>query len=291
MNEPINHHYLPVFYLRQWCNADGKIVRYYRPHRDVVASPITPENTGYEPHLYALNGYPDEQKQWIEKHYMGPVVDEPASRALRVLLARSEPTLSVDTRIDWTRFLMALALRDPTTVAKTSADARNELATKLLANPEEYEAIKGPNHPPTFYEWVEANIPSLLDNFGKLMLPNLIESQDIGTIMIRMRWSTLDLSSSGISLLTGDRPFIRVYGLKDKRCVIALPMSPRFAFIATHAPEAERGLLKAGVKRLANDVNAQIVAQAIKHVYGTDASHLRFVENRLAPVGHVPFSG
>jgi Protein of unknown function (DUF4238) len=72
MNEPIDHHYIPVFYLNQWCDQAGKVVRYYRPHKEVIASPITPKSTGYEPQLYALDGYPDDQKQWIEKHYMGP---------------------------------------------------------------------------------------------------------------------------------------------------------------------------------------------------------------------------
>jgi len=286
MSEPINHHYLPVFYLRQWCDATGKVVRYYRPHKDVVASPIAPENTGYEPFLYALNGYPDDQKQWIEKNYMGPKVDEPASRALQTLLARNTPNLSAETRADWTRFLMSLALRDPATVAKTHTDARSELVSKLLRNPEEYDAIRGEDAPPTFYGWVETHIPHLLDNFGKLILPDLIENEEIGTVMIRMRWSAFDLSSSGLSLLTGDRPFIRAHGLKDKRCVIVLPISPRFAFIATHAPETERGLLNAGTKRLARDINARIVAQAVKHVYGVSDSHLQFVENRLAPASH-----
>ena len=83
MNDPINHHYIPVFYLRQWCDAAGKVTRYYRPNVEVVASLITPENTGYEPHLYTLDGYPADQKQWIEKHYMGPAVDDPASKVLQ----------------------------------------------------------------------------------------------------------------------------------------------------------------------------------------------------------------
>jgi hypothetical protein len=58
MSHPINHHYLPVFYLRQWRNANGKVIRYHRPYKDVVASPIAPNNTGYEPGLYTLHGLP-----------------------------------------------------------------------------------------------------------------------------------------------------------------------------------------------------------------------------------------
>ncbi len=35
--EPINHHYLPIFYQQGWA-TDGRVVRYYRPHDAVVAS-------------------------------------------------------------------------------------------------------------------------------------------------------------------------------------------------------------------------------------------------------------
>jgi hypothetical protein len=94
----------------QWCNADGKIVRYYRPHLKVVASPITPEKTGYEPHLYSLDGLPSDQRQQIEKHYMAPVVDDPASRALQILMARNTSNTSARLRTDWVRFLMSLSL-------------------------------------------------------------------------------------------------------------------------------------------------------------------------------------
>jgi hypothetical protein len=290
MNEPVNHHYLPVFYLHQWCGAGGKLVRYYRPRDKVVASPVTPDNTGYEPHLYALEGYPAAQRQWIETSYMAPKVDDPAARALQVLLAHNTPNLSAETRTDWTRFLMSLWLRDPTTLAQTHEEARAGLLGKLAQNPEEYEAAKSADDPATFHEWVETYIPHLLDNVGKIFMPELIDNAEVGTVMMQMRWSAFDLSSSGISLLTSDRPLIRIYGLKDKRCVVVLPISPRMAFIATNALETERGLLRAGTARLAKDINARVVAQAIKHVYGASCGHLRFVENRLAPVGHVPLS-
>jgi hypothetical protein len=283
MGEPVNHHYLPVFYLRQWCNSEGKVVRYYRPHKDVVHSSITPERTGYEPHLYSLEGYPPDQRQWVEKNYMGPVVDEPASRALRILLARNTPELTAETRIDWTRFLMSLLLRDPATVAKTNADAREGLVAKLLQNPKEYEDAKSEDDPPTFVEWVESNVPHLLENVGRIWLPDFIENEEVGTVLIRMRWSVFDFERSGITLLTGDRPFIRSHGLKDQKCVVVLPLSPRFAFIAVHAPETYRGLLNAGTKRLASDINGRIVTQTDKHVYGKSKSHLRFIEKRWLP--------
>jgi hypothetical protein len=105
MSLPINHHYLPVFFLSQWCNAVGKVVRYYRPCKAVVASPIAPENTGYEPGLYTLFGYPPDKAQAIETEFMGPHVDGPASKALKILIAPDFSGMTDEMRVDWTRFL------------------------------------------------------------------------------------------------------------------------------------------------------------------------------------------
>jgi hypothetical protein len=48
MSDPEKHHYLPVFYLKQWAALDGRVIRYFRPNSQVVAHPIAPKNTGYE---------------------------------------------------------------------------------------------------------------------------------------------------------------------------------------------------------------------------------------------------
>jgi hypothetical protein len=97
------------------------------------------------------------------------------------------------------------------------------------------------------------------------------------------------LDRSNLTLLTSDRPYIRIHGLKDPHCVIVLPLSPRLAFVATHSIEVQQALLRQGTRQLVKSINARLVAQAVKHVYGTDNSHLRFVENRLCPLGHIGF--
>src|SRR5215469_10644935 len=127
MSHPIDHHFLPVFYLCRWCNAKCKVIRYYRPYKDVVASPIAPRNTGYEPGLYTLFGYPPEQAQMIETEFMGPHIDTPASSALKILLARDSSRMTEDVRVSWTRFLIAMRFRDPHSVAELGTQAANLL--------------------------------------------------------------------------------------------------------------------------------------------------------------------
>jgi hypothetical protein len=281
MNEPINHHYLPVFYLRQWAGSDGRVIRFYRPYDKVVASPIAPSNTGYEPLLYSLDGYPPEVRQRIEKEYMGPLVDGPAADAMRVLIERDEAKLTGAVRSAWTRFLMATRVRSPEMIGLMMEQGRTNLVASLNANPEEYEAVRPAGSPPTFLAWVEKHAAPLLHNIGKLMLPNVIENQNIGDTIIRMKWSTFDLSSACYTLLTSDRPFVMTHGLADPRCVIAFPLGPRFAFVALHDTRLLDHLLSQGVDGFVKSLNANVVDQAVRHVYGSTDAHLRFVQNRF----------
>jgi Protein of unknown function (DUF4238) len=282
MSRPIDHHHLPVFYLRQWCGADGKVVRYHRPYKQVVTKPITPENTGFEPHLYSLEGFPPEQEAWVETDYMSPVVDEPASKAPEDLLAGDLASMDGAMKTDWTRFLMSLSLRNPEAIAQLNGEMRRTLIAKLVNNHAWYETYKQSGDPATFAEWVERHIPTILASAGTLHLPTFVDNPEIGTLMLRLHWFTFDLGGGGVDLLTSDRPFVRSHGLKDARCLIVVPLSPRIVFVAAHARETAQGLWRLPPERLAADINARVVAQAVKAAYGSTMSHKRFVENRLA---------
>jgi hypothetical protein len=50
-----DHHYLPQFHLEQWCDANGNVGVFSRPHAGklVFSTKLTPKGTGYEPNLYA----------------------------------------------------------------------------------------------------------------------------------------------------------------------------------------------------------------------------------------------
>ena len=64
MSDPEKHHYLPVFYLKQWAALDGRGIGCYPPKREVIARPIAPKNTGYEHGLYSLDGYNPKQRNF-----------------------------------------------------------------------------------------------------------------------------------------------------------------------------------------------------------------------------------
>jgi Protein of unknown function (DUF4238) len=281
MVDPKKHHFSPVFYLKGRGDANSKVVEYSRPHDKVVWRRVSPEGTGFKPFLYTLEGAPEDRKQEIEKKYMAEIVDNRGALALKVLIARNQAKLTEKLRNDWTRFLIASLYRRPQAVNNVIDTFGDVLRKNLSEDLERYESLKEKGDPPTPFEWIEKHDPHFRSDAGKRVMVSSIENQGIGDIIINMRWSTFDLAGSKHELLTSDAPHLRFYRLKDKRCVIVFPLSPRFLFIATHDRKAESVLLAQGASAIARWVIDNIVRIAERYVYGRTESHLLFVEKRL----------
>jgi hypothetical protein len=180
MSRPLDHHHLPVFYLSGWCDPNGKIVRYWRPNaREVKPSTIAPKNTGFEPHLYSLDGYPEDQRQVIEEQFFARVIDDPAAHALKALIEHSPSRLTDDMRVAWTRFLMAARVRSPEMIKKLQSEGRRDMEEALLRDPHEYEAVRREGGPSTLLELAEQVCKPRIDNSGKIVLPGVIPAPQV----------------------------------------------------------------------------------------------------------------
>jgi hypothetical protein len=287
MSDPEKHHYLPVFYLKQWAALDGRVIRYHRPHREVVVHPIAPKNTGYEQGLYSLEGYSPEQRNVIEKDFMAPAVDDPAAAPLRIFLERrpvSELTLPM--KQAWTRFLMSLHVRNPGRVEQIAAQGAAAIREMLAKDPEEYNAVRKPDDPPTLVGWVERYAPALIENYGKTILPGIVTHHAVGGEIIRMHWGVLGSSGANPDILTCDRPLFLSHGVNDPKCLIALPLSPRALFLASRAQQRLDRLIAMESAALIRAINETVVTQAVRYVYGAHDRAVSFVERWLAQVGH-----
>jgi uncharacterized protein DUF4238 len=283
MSEPVDHHYVPEFYLRLWEGSDKKICRYHRPHSNVVTHRISPSHTGYEPQLYALHSHPSETRQTIEKEFFSQAIDDPAATALRSLLAKPAVPLTREVREAWIRFLLSLAVRHPEGIASARATGGEILRRELSSSPsEEYAAVRGNVPETTLLEFVEARMPGALQDLGLVSLPSVISDLRLGQAIWEMHWYLLNLSASRFRLLTSDRPLLIQRGLGDPRCYIALPLGPSVAFVATRDKRIFEELANRHLpQEIARALNETFVSQAVKHVYGLDDSHLRFVEKHL----------
>ena len=280
MNEPINHHYLPVFYLKQWRGDDGKVIRYYRPYREVVPNPIIPENTGYEPYLNTFEGFPPDLRALIETHYMGPKIDHPASEVLSLLLSLKLPTTDAMKRA-WARFLISLTLRNPQTLAALKADMRQQLIAQQRIKPDIEEEYRASGDQRDIVAWIGDRFPqSFLRGSGTLVLPQFIE--ELSKPFHAMRWFVFDLGRSATSLLTSDRPLFGEYRFGDHRCIVALPLSPSLLFVAANTRKSFQAFVQGQPpETIVRRINERLVTQAAAHVYGNTKAHHAMVEEYL----------
>ena len=270
MTKPKNHRFLPIFYLKGWCDSSGQLIRYTRSYNNQIATkPVYPAQTGYEQYLYTMEGLPDDRKQIIEKDYMTAKVDTPAAKALRVLLDAGTSALTAEQRGDWTRFMIASLHRRPAAVAEIGETFKSTLQKNLLAD-SQYDS-DDKQEPP----------PYLIDDAAKVMVVRAIENDGIGNIIINMQWSVLDMSASQHELLTGGMPYLRYHGLKDPRCTILFPLTPTKLFIATHDGKTEHNINSRSKTEVVKSVNDEVARLAERFVYGRTADHRRFVSNRL----------
>lgn len=278
--DPINHHYLPIFYQDGWATS-GRVIRYYRPHEAVVASPTGVKYTGCEEYLYSMHGLPSGTNQALETQFFSPI-DSMAATSLQKLLAGGLNQMTNDDRVNWTRFMLSTQLRNPHGLdeLKQAVDKIVRENTDKEDDPE-YEKVRKADDPATVYAWTMKHQPHIIENAYKDMLPRLIDHEGVGQYIINMHWATIDLSKASHSLLTGDRPFITTHGIKDPRSVLMFPLGPRLLFTATNGRTQTAQVIGHKPSYLAHHMNENIVGRAVNMVIGSDRSHLAFVERRL----------
>lgn len=116
-NPTARNHYLPQFYLRQFCDRSGKVLRTFRGTDDLLHEKrFVPKGTGYELDLYTLNGggalFPARKPDLIERDVFGPI-DNNGAAAFAHLLNAPPSQLSEVHKGHWAAFVNSLLERHP----------------------------------------------------------------------------------------------------------------------------------------------------------------------------------
>ncbi len=282
----MRHHYVPQFLLRPWAEntPDGKVEVFRLDIDDVPSSRRTPKYTGYEDDLYALTKpvVAGMDQQAIEKQFLRHV-DNLGARVRRKLDSEDLRALTPEDRVDWARFLMSLRLRPPDIVQMLRNESAEHLRATLATHPDQYEELTGLGDPPTLEEWTEKHFPGLIENFGLSFFHKLVDNPSIGDKILSMRWWIGDFSDAPYDLLLADHPCIFTSGFEDPNLVIALPIAPHKAFMATqsdHVSDHVNELMqRQHAKDLARRFNESSVASARVRIYACDRSQERFIRN------------
>ncbi len=243
MSDPRKHHYVPVFYLKQWAKTDDhRLCEHKLIPMGYGAKPrrTSPDGTGYQIDLYRIGGVPDAIAQDFEKRFMR-LVDTDASRALDKIIAGETDNWPGELRSGWTRFIISLLFRNPEAVATIKGHIIEmwDIGTRALQA--DYAARRRAGDPETFEEYLAKREPHVAQIGASNFLAEVIDNDRVGQTVFAMKWSRIDLSKSSHQLLTSDRPLDMPFGLADRQAYISLPVSPQILFVAArHSNVAER---------------------------------------------------
>jgi Protein of unknown function (DUF4238) len=277
-----DHHYIPQFLLRQWCNQNGLLTVFSRPYYRVVTTERNPRGTGYEPNLYAYEQVPQDHRQVIEEKFLTPHIDGPAAIVLQKLLDGGTSSLMTHERSDFTRFVMSLRARHPDAIAQAKAEGDRTLKEKLEQAPEEYLSVIDAGAPPTLLEWVEENVPPLIPNVGLSIIPDVITDHIIGARIFNAAWMAYDARQANTDFLLGDRPCLLIGDATSSGDFsMAFPISPTVIFLISTKRERLEAIGAREPTEVVKRFNRDSVVFASQRVFSTGGHHRPLVEKYL----------
>ena len=270
------HHYIPVFYLKQWRGPDRRVIEFSRPYKDKVKPRnVDPDGTGYVRGLYRMPGVADQFAEVIEQTFFKRV-DDQAAIALQKLLKNEMQGWSLDLRKSWTLFLLSMFMRSPKIVTDALA-AITEGLPEQWAEIQKKWAIDKPDEPP-----MEDFNSTIAQQYTLLALRRFIANDEIGLLILGMIGDTMDLSKTPYRLLTSDRPVVMTDGLGYTTSHLALPLSPTMLFVAANTQEMMNELRATGQHDLVRNCNRWTVRHAVKYVWAQDHSHDELIEQEMS---------
>jgi len=280
MSHPLDHHFIPSFFLSQWC-ADGKLIEYTKKAGRLIAKPVGPKATGFERSLYSFPELPPDVAQFIEQSFFD-YADRVAADALQVHLAgRTAAAWSTELRSAWSRFVVALHLRHPDAMPEFRAAARSVWDGSGDRYQKEYEANKGPNDPPTFDEYLSARDPLTGVKVHVNMVIKIFDNELLGKHLNNMTWGIIDVSSSTHRFLLSCRPVCFV-NLKEPAGAAYLCISPTKLFVAVNDPTTLRRLRTLTARELVHSQNKFAVARARRFVWAHNEAQSKFVAKYMS---------
>jgi hypothetical protein len=277
-NKPRDHHYIPVFYLKQWCGQNKKLIEFAVKHGNFIAKPVGPKGTGFQTDLYAFPELPPDMAQHIEDVFL-KYADNTASLALEMQLSGKDIWTN-ELRSGWSRFLISLIIRHPDVMVDLRAATTKSWEETGPSSQARYEETREPHQPATFDEYIAAVDPLIPIKVSLNAIIKAFDNETLGTHINGMYWSVIDLSKAHHRLLTGDRP-LQYLNLNNPSGFISLPISPTKLFLAANSAQSIINVRKLKPEKVIREINRFVVARARKFVFAHDASQVSFIKKHI----------
>lgn len=276
------HHYIPVFYLKAWTGADGRLCEFSRPFKEVKALRKSPSATGFVRGLYNIPGLAPDKTGALETNFLS-LADDWAARAHRILLTSDRKVDFPDlrTRAGWARFIYSLVLRTPEYLERGQIKMRESAIETVESVRADYQNLRRPTDPETFDEFKERFLANPTNTSIRRFLHRLIDSKRVLLTICNMRWFTVDFDRPSYFLLTSDRPVIMTNGLLKEDLHIVVPVSPSRLFLAVNSERTADKIHAMKPQEMIRRANHRVSECSVRYVYGTDDAQHLFVSRRL----------
>lgn len=276
-----HQHYVPRFLLESWhLPTSKKLLSFRWAHGALSHKSFSAKSVAKMEHIYSMRRATDAPDVSVERDFLGPFVDDPASRSYQTMLRGGVDVLTENEKIDWARFLVSLMLRVPVMMECMRVRGREIIEQGLEERPDEFLEIRGDAEEETLREWVDKYNPSVIDDLAVMTLPALVQSKLLNGVFLQSIWITREFKKSPYNLLISDNPLIYV-GTFESKFIVGLPITPTRAFFAFNGRDVWEKILTRGDRGLVRDMNYSTVSQAERYVYATDLRQSAFVSKYL----------
>ncbi len=286
MNEPKNHHFIPILHLQHFIGAEpkGHVWTYEKMTGDIRSS--IPAETGFETHFYSVQKEDGSMDTSIEKHLAA--IEGKAAPVYQELLRGQIPT-DPQQRMDFAHFLALMHVRTPAMrrmIGKMHGQQAQVMRYAYGSHPKAFEGLKRrieKDRGETMPAEIEALIKEkLIDPSGyevqvskESTLHILGAADKIAPILEKMKWSLFQPKHG--FFISSDNPLVRDCDPKTKHPIygdqgfanptneIIFPLSPqRLLFMCFDSRKPDHLIVNREYVEL---VNKGIAANSDRYLY------------------------
>jgi hypothetical protein len=232
------HHYLPEFYLRQFCDDNGHVTRTFKGRDDALHDgAFTPKKIGRERDLYSIHdagpGFQAARTDIIETEVFGPI-DKDAAVALKVLIEQGPDGLTPAQREHWAMFVSSLLQRHPRYINERDVLAR-ELVQDVI---DKLGAQWGPPPPGRRDVLASLSIERVARYSFRANLAKTIRDPSVVKYLSELFAVTITVPpDSPVKFVTGDRPVVVNFGERGPIHHLTLALSPTVLLFCKNTKE------------------------------------------------------
>ncbi|MBN9552619.1 MAG: DUF4238 domain-containing protein [Alphaproteobacteria bacterium] len=290
-NEPNKHHFLPVFYLKEWAGADGRIVQFSRPNpNDERVKPLRrhPSAVGYINRLYAVEGLPETVANLFETEFTRPVDTDAAAAMRRLMTGKFDTNATPKEGVAWIKFLLSLMMRMPADIKRLKHYVKYDWFSDLPSLQAAFKRSGMEGNPQTTEDYLKLLGPTFHERAAMTALSGMMQVETAIRAIGQLQWTVSNFYGAR-EFLASDRPLIASVGMNGPKAHIILPIGPHRVFIATKTEQFRRQLVDKRPWDFVAKVNTYIVNNATDYVYGSNGAALRFVQKHMGKLREETF--